>query len=160
VTSSSSEERAPTQRLRRRWLWALPVVPAGYAIYGWATLSICARQTDVLAERIRVIYELPRSEHHFPLSYLGEVVREGMAPHEVEAAVRPIRHLVDRISWHTDYGVNRGRWVAQRLLLRTPWCPDYPMDIFFRDGRVRNLDSGYYISVKNQIAADSADRLF
>jgi hypothetical protein len=159
VAESRSEKGRSASWPSRRWLRLFPILLAGFVTYAWASLFLSGRQTRALAERIRQTYALPRSEYHFPLHYLGEVVREGMTLNEVQAAVGPIGPLVKRASWHSEVGTAGKRWVAERLVAEIPWGADYPLDIFFREGRVSNLDSGYYISPENEISADSATRL-
>jgi hypothetical protein len=158
LTPSPANSRAGPRRSLRRWLWVFPLLVVGYATYAWAYWSITERQTAALAERIRATYGLPRSEYHFPLAYLDQIVRDGMTASEVDSVIGPIRPMIKAVGWHTDLSVAGERWVAQRLQLEISG-PDLPVDIFFRQGRVANLDSGYYISRENEIPADSAARL-
>jgi hypothetical protein len=152
-------KKKPAWRRVHFWFWLFLVLPAAFVTYAWASISISERQTRALAEQIRLVYGLPRSQYQFPIHYFGEVVRDGMRSDEVGIAISPIRNLVKRISWHSELSRTGKRWVAERVLLEVPWAPDYPVDIFFRDGRVSDLDSGYYISAQNEISADSAARL-
>ena len=143
----------------RQWLWVFPILLVGYVTFVFGSLLLNDRQTKLVAERIRVIYGLPHSKYKFPIHYMQEIVREGMTLDEVQVAVGPIRPLVKAVSWHSVQDGPESRWVAERLLLDVPWGVEYPLDIFFRQKRVSNLDVGYYIAPENEISADSAARL-
>ena len=156
---SRSEDPRSTSRRSRPWLWVPPLLLAAFVTYAWASISLSTRQTRALAERIRLIYGLPPLKYGFPIHYLDQVVKAGMTHNEVQVALRPLHPLVKRVSWHTDLDRGGRRWVAERLVLEVPWTVDYPLDIFFRDGLVWQLDTGYYITPQNQISADSAARL-
>ena len=159
MTPTTTNAQAGHRRSLRRWIWVFPLLAVGYATYAWAYWSITERQTAAVAERIRVAYGLTESNYHFPLTYLGQIVHKGMTASEVDSVIGPIRPMIKAVSWHTDLSVAGQRWVAHRLQLGTAWGPDMPVDIFFHQGRVADLDSGYYISQENEIPADSAARL-